>query len=460
MACIGLLALLRLCHVGFLWSDEDYHMAAAIKILAGKVPYRDFWYDKPPLAALYYVLIGGFPGFPLRLLDAGYVLVACWLIYRIADTLWSEREGLAAAFLLSFFLAFYLPAAVIPFAVDGVMMVPHLAAVLCAIRRRPFFAGLWAGLAFLANIKGLFVLLTCVLWSSEAVLVLMAGFAIPLLLFFAALLGLGAWAGYVEQVWRWGLSYSAEGTRTRGFIRTLNWLGFHAALLVGAIAAVIQLHRKSWKVVAWLALSFVAAALGWRFNPRYFLQVLPPLAVLGAYGVVYLYRRSPRFAPVVFAALLLVPLVRFLPRYVQLAADAVSGARPHWADLLLDIDSQQVAAKLNATRQPDSTLMVWGYRPDIYVYTRMFSDSFFWDSQPLTGVDAGRALSSAETNYGPQAAANRQRFVHSQPTFFVDSLSIFNPKLSPSEYPEIRKWLRRYRLIGMTHTSLIYQRIQ
>ncbi|MGH8102743.1 MAG: hypothetical protein ACREIW_15715, partial [Chthoniobacterales bacterium] len=43
------LACLRLCHVHLLWSDEDYHLAAAIHILDGKVPYRDFWYDKPPL---------------------------------------------------------------------------------------------------------------------------------------------------------------------------------------------------------------------------------------------------------------------------------------------------------------------------------------------------------------------------------------------------------------------------
>src|SRR5262249_13552939 len=39
----------RLCHVNLLWADEDYHLAAAIQTLHGKLPYRDFWYDKPPL---------------------------------------------------------------------------------------------------------------------------------------------------------------------------------------------------------------------------------------------------------------------------------------------------------------------------------------------------------------------------------------------------------------------------
>ena len=133
------LACLRLCHVGLLWSDEDYHLAAAIRILHGQIPYRDFWYDKPPLAAFYYLFIGGYSGWPLRLLDAAYVLLSCFLIYRLA-------QSRMAAFLLSFFLAFYLPAAVIPFAPDALLVVPHLAAVYLAIQRRAFWAGACCGI--------------------------------------------------------------------------------------------------------------------------------------------------------------------------------------------------------------------------------------------------------------------------------------------------------------------------
>jgi hypothetical protein len=73
------MACLRLCHIHLLWADEDYHIAAAIHILHGKVPYKDFWYDKPPLNSSYYLLIAGHWGWPLILLDASYVLVACYL---------------------------------------------------------------------------------------------------------------------------------------------------------------------------------------------------------------------------------------------------------------------------------------------------------------------------------------------------------------------------------------------
>ena len=44
----------RLCHCGLLWSDEDYHLAAAIQALHGKIPYRDFFYDKPILNLAFY----------------------------------------------------------------------------------------------------------------------------------------------------------------------------------------------------------------------------------------------------------------------------------------------------------------------------------------------------------------------------------------------------------------------
>src|SRR5882724_6619437 len=92
-----LFACLRLCHAHLLWSDEDYHLAAAIRILHGEIPYRDFWYDKPPLAAVYYLLIGGHSGLALRSLDAAYILLACFVAYRLALSWWSETEARIAA---------------------------------------------------------------------------------------------------------------------------------------------------------------------------------------------------------------------------------------------------------------------------------------------------------------------------------------------------------------------------
>lgn len=463
-ALVVALSCFRLAHVHLLWADEDYHLAAAIQILNGKIPYRDFWYDKPPLSALYYLLAGGCFGWPLRLLDAAYILAACALAYRLARSWWDEAEGSAAALLLAFFTTFYLPSTVIPFAADALMLVPHLAAIYCAWRKRPQWAGVWAGVAFLVNAKALFVLAVCALWLWPEWLLLFAGFAVPT---GAGLLGAllsGAWPGYLEQVWRWGLLY-AEGSPVvhpgrLGFLRTADWLGFHAALALAAAFALTRVTRRErWKLSSWLILSFAAVCLGTRFAPHYFFQLLPPMLIASSRGIVLALREYRRPAVVVLAVALLVPLIRFAPRYASLAYDDLNRREPHWSDVVLDLDSQEVARKIRPLGKSGDTLFVWGYRPDIYVYTRMIPPGLFWDSQPLTGVPADRHLTATTAIYGGPAAANRQRLIRSHPEFLVDGLGLLNPKLKPGAYPELQRWLAGYKLIGRTKLSLIFRRI-
>ncbi len=465
VAVVALLASLRLCHVHLLWADEDYHLAAALNVLHGKIPYRDFWYDKPPLNALYYLLIGGYSGWPLRILDILYVLLACFLVFRLARAWWGESEARVAAFFLAFFLTFYLPSSVIAFAADALMIVPHLAAVYCAFTRRPFLAGLSCALAFLINAKGVFVAAICALWLFGSWAALFTGFALPLLVAGALAAFSGSWPGYCEQVWRWGWLYAAQSPVLHpvriGFVRSLDWLGFHAALTGGTIFELSAACRtERWKMGSWLLLSFAAVCLGTRFAPHYFLQLLPPLVIAGSRGVVLVWRRYRVPTAIFLAVALLVPFVRFGPHYLSLAYDDMRGRSPSWTDVAMDLDAQQVAAKIRAAAGPGDTLFVWGYRPDMYVYTRLTSDGKFWDSQPLTGVPADRHLHVKDAIYGGPAAFNRLQLIRTRPTWLVDGLGPLNPNLKPDIYPELRPWLQHYRLVARTKLSLIYRRAE
>ena len=112
------------------------------------------------------------------------------------------------------------------------------------------------------------------------------------------------------------------------------------------------------------------------------------MALLAARG----YTLLGRWRPIV-VLLLLIPLIRFGPRYVTLANDLVQNRETQWTDLQMAQDSRAAAHRIGS----EGTLLVWGYRPDIFAHTRMQAGSRFLDSQPLTGVLADRHLTNSQT---------------------------------------------------------------
>jgi len=457
---------LRLCHVRILWADEDYHLAAGIQVLHGKLLYRDLWYDKPPLAAWIYAGLGGLAGWPLRTFGALYVLVICAAMYRFARDLWTAREGLLAAALLCFFLNFYHASAVIPIAPDLFMMWPHIAAVHAAWRGKAFQAGVWSGIAFLFHTKGLFVLAMCLLLAWRGFALLIAGFAVPTGIGLVALAWGGGLNGYVRQVWEWGFAYvripPLENPAWNALRRTLDWLGFHAVLAIGAISLGWRERKKTqWWLAAWCLVSLAGVSLGGQFAPRYLLQLLPPLVLAASRGLQALLADSgtPRYRLGWAAAVIaiLIPFIRFAPRYALLAADLAGGRTPRWTDAVLDEDSQAAAARVNYLKHNGDTLFVWGYRPGVFVYTRLSTASLFWDSQPLTGVPADRHLFDSRPVLPDWAARNRIALAATRPTFIVDGLSLLNPRLAIANYPELHGWLQDYSVIARTDLSIVYR---
>jgi len=439
---LGLLAA-RLCHTGIVWVEEAYPTAAAIQILDGKSLYRDVWFDKPPLSALIYLLWDARIGVTLRIAGAAFVFACCWMLWRFARDLWGPREGLAAALLLGFFLTFGIPSAVMALAPDLAMVLPHIAAVYLAWRGRAFLSGVVAGVALLINAKAFFVLAACLFFAWSGAGWLLAGFAIP------NIIGL-IWFGrpYVDQVWRWGAMYSGETFAfATAFVRTANWAGFQAALVVGAAVVLWREARWRWKMTAWLLLSLAAVAAGWRFFPRYYFQLLPAMALLAARGYTLLGR-----CRAILLLLLLIPLVRFGPRYVMLANDLAHGRQSNWSDLALNQDSQAASNRIAG-----STLLVWGYRPDIFAYTRIPAGSRFLDSQPLTGVLADRHLTSSQAFAPEWAAHNRGELIASDPVWIVDGLGPLNPSLAITNFPDLHDWLGNYREVGRTRFAVIYR---
>ncbi|MBY0507467.1 MAG: hypothetical protein K2X03_26370 [Bryobacteraceae bacterium] len=434
----------RLAHWRVLWVEEAYPMSGALAVLGGLAPYRDFWYDKPPLALLLYLLCGAQDGWPLRLLGAVFIFGCAHAAYAAARARWTAREGHYAAALTAFFLTFGLPAAVMAVAPDLLLLLPHLMAIAFAWGGRPFAAGVAAGVAMWVHAKGVFVLAAAALFLPFAAWPwMLAGFALPVLALALTLAGFGAIEAYWRQVWQWGALYSNDtflaSPWTEGLRRTANWLGFAAALVVGALFAI---RREGWRFAAWAGLMLASVALGLRFFPRYYFALVPPLALLAARGITQ--GRAWCILP-----LLLIPLVRFGPGYVRMAAGQPS------PDLALFEDVRRASREI----RPGESLFVWGYRPELLVLTRAPLGTPYLESQPLTGVFADRHLFTARPSATAERAMHLARLAASRPEWVADGLGPLNPALAIEHQPALREWLGHYREVSRRPSLVLYRRV-
>lgn len=473
----------RLCHLRILWAEEGYGAAGALQILNGKALYRDIWFDKPPLAAWLYVLWGALPGWPMRIAGTLLAWLAAFAAFRCGARLWSQREGIWAAGITAFFLTFDTPAAVMTWAPDLILVPLCFAAVAAVESGAVWWTGLWCALALDANAKGILLLVLILFWAGRKALAVLAAF----LLWFGAGLGAmslnGSLGGYWRQVWEFGRLYASDTFLAHPFeegaLRSIHWLGFHAVLVILAIVAWIgSAVRSRIRFLLWLALAGASVVAGERFFPRYYLAFLPPLVLLGARGLTKLRDASDRslgpsirsWLTCAVIAAALVPVVRFGPRYFKLAADEVTGSTIRWTDVALNLDSQLVSSEVVARlRQGNraggpgtpsvakTDLLVWGYRPDLFVYTRLPAATRFLDSQMLTGVLADRHLAQTHVSI-PEAAENRLALTSTHPAIIIDGLGPLNPALGIQNYPELQGWLAGYEAVLKTPYSIVYER--
>ncbi len=419
----------RMTHARVLWIEEAYPMTAAIQMLHGRMPYADFWFDKPPLSAAIYLLWGAMPGWLLRLAGALYVTGCAALAMRMG--------GVYAAWLIAVYLSFGIPSAVMALAPDLLLVAPHLAAVWMAQTGRPWMAGLICGVGLLIHTKALFVLFAALLWSPGWRLLAGFGLTLPVHVAFGA--------NYVEQVWTWGRVYSQHTFVTKPlseFVkRSGNWAGFH---LAGLVAWASAARRVPWRDYAWLAICLVGVTLGLRFFPRYYFLLLVPVAVVGGRELAKL----DKVWRVAILALLLIPIVRFGPRDIRLAL-----GDEKWDDLALLEDSRTVAEYVKQQAKAEDTIFVWGYRPDIDAMTRMRGGTPFLESQPLNCVLADRHLRDSRPLTGAGCEERLRRFREAEPTWLVDGLGPLNPRLRLEAY----RSLRGYDLVLRTPTAYLYK---
>jgi len=123
----------------------------------------------------------------------------------------------------------------------------------------------------------------------------------------------------------------------------------------------------------------------------------------------------------------------------------------------MDQDSQRAARMVREIARPGDTLFVWGFRPDLFVYTNLPAATRFIDCQPLTGVPADRHLTQSAPVGADFTRTNREELALSRPAIVMDGLTLYNPALAMNRYAELRPWLAHYREVARTKTIVIYR---
>jgi hypothetical protein len=460
------------------------YSVVANEIVDGGRPYLDAVERKPPLLfwtyAAVFKIAGKYDWKALHIVALLWTLCAMAGLYVLGRELLDRSAGLIAALFYSVFQPWWTWKN-LSFDSEMLMNLPIIWAWAIAfgrgsLRLRPelFAAGALLGVAFLlkqpaaiaAVPLGIYLLLPSYRASR--------GFTPTNSVIQATVLTLGFFAtlGVVSIVlWKHGILHDAfywtivdhdvpHVFWQKGIVNTLIFIGTCLPVVIGAVMAC--LHKSEiWTgkmaertaLLGLLVASAVGAAAGARFYPHYYVQLIPPLALLAAPYYARLWSRTIQ------------PPHWFLqPRviYAWLALTVVAFSFKHWTGLAPRRVPSDTGQYLLAHSDPADRIFVWGQREDIYLDAQRRPACRYITTFPLTGYVFAGPIPGYDTRSRilPGAWSTlEQDFNSHPPTYIVD----VNPGPKSAHYPVkdfpiLAKLLaERYHPVAHTADGVIYR---
>ncbi|AEW97043.1 MULTISPECIES: glycosyltransferase family 39 protein [Streptomycetaceae] len=439
-----------------LWNPDEGFLAVQARLLAhGGVLYDTVVDRKPPLLPwLYQGLLGLFGDgslWPVRVAALVAHTVTATLLASIARRRWGRRAGLAAG--LGYALgSIGLAPEDTQAATFEVFMLPWtVAAVAAAERRRWALAGLAVAGAALTKQTGGAVLLPVawLLWRGggkrlPGALRLAAGFAVPIA---AVACALGPGPMLFWTVTGSGSYASAAGAVATAVGRALGNAGLLLAACAGFAVPVGWLLPRRRRPAGtsglwvWLGASALAVVTGFQFFGHYYLQLLPPLVLLGVAAL----RELPR-------------LRRPAAAWTLLAAAGCLAwglAAPH-----AELDhARRVAAAVRARTGPDDPVLVWGMHPEDYWLARRTPASRYLTAGFLTNFSGGHGGARVGERYAVPGAWDvfRAEVRRRPPALVVDDSR--GAPYAPARTPSLRALLASgYHRVATVDGAVVYAR--
>jgi len=265
------------------------------------------WLDRPQGIYLAYqlgfLLLGG-ATWAIRLWAALWAAATAIAVYAVGRRLVDERAALAGSFLFAVFSA---SPHIEGFTANSelFMILPATLSAYWLLARRPFWGGLAASTALLLKPSGAAAYLLALLWlacersSWRSWLRYGLGALLPLLLSVAhgaATAGLGAYA-YAVALFELGPGWGPHADMSAAALH--GWVGSSPAwgplLMLGLLGVARAQRGARTFMLFWLLSSLAGVALGGRWYPHYFTQLVPVLAACAGAGLVVLRRSSRRW---------------------------------------------------------------------------------------------------------------------------------------------------------------------
>jgi 4-amino-4-deoxy-L-arabinose transferase-like glycosyltransferase len=464
--------------------SEAMYSVVANEIVDGGRPYIDAIERKPPLLFWTYAAIfkvaGEFNWRAIHIVALVWTLCAMAGLYVIGRELFDRNTGLIAALFYSVFQHWWTWKN-LTFDGELLMNLPIIWAWAIALRRSSsrlrlelFPAGALLGTAFLlkqpaaiaAVPLGVYLLLPSYRTSRSLTRTNSIIQAAILTLGFFAALGL-----VTIVIWKQGILYETfywtiadhdvpHVFWQKGIVNTLVFLGVCLPLVIGAIMACrdksgIWAGRTAERTALFglLAASAIGAAAGARFYPHYYVQLIPPLALLAAPYYARLWSRtiqSPYW------------LLRPAVTYAWLSLTVIAFSIEHWTGLAPRRVPSEAGRYLSTHSSPDDRIFVWGQTSEIYLDAHRRPASRYITTFPLTGYIFGGPIPGFDTRSRilPGAWTNlEQDFARHPPIYIVDVQS--DPKTAQDpvrNFPILANLLaERYEPVAHTAEGVIYR---
>jgi 4-amino-4-deoxy-L-arabinose transferase-like glycosyltransferase len=426
-------------------SDEAYLATQAQVLNHGGRLYVDTVDRKPPVVPYLYAAVFRVTGSDdlttVRLLAVLAEAATAFLLALEARRRFAWRHAALAAGVGFLLAASAFPPADAQAANFEVFMLPLMtAAFILAARERPIGAGASLAVATLTKQTAALALLPLayLAWRTRrgrGLALLGVAFAVPIIVTAVAFgprdfvhwvfTGNG---GYVDVSGAVGYVFSNGVART-------GWFLFGSAALVALLPWAWRHRREDADLWLWLLSGVVAVLIGFRFFPHYYLQLLPPLALLATRALSSLSEaRRRRVLPVVAVVAVAVTTWFVVPAFAngdnrdtKIALDVATYVREHTA--------------------PDARILVWGQAPEVYWSSGRLPATRFATTGFVTGVSGGRPPSLVRTSSTTTGAADLfYRDLRETPPVLVADMSTADQRHAhftpPSRFPRFERFLR------------------